>query len=278
MILGVLSITLNINSTANTLEQTMKEMSAMVSERVEQELLAHLNVAEETGLVARLSSDISIAQKQEIINQRVQLHGYQRGDIIGLDGISIFSGNNYNDREYFQHAIKGKVFISNPLISKTTGELTVIVAAPLWERGVPNSQVVEVVYFVPVETFLNDIMANLRVSQNSYAYMLNNEGTIIAHQDIEKIKNAVNIIENSKTDKSLTKLASFEQQMINGEKGFGVYDANNTSMLMAFSPISNTNGWSVAITAPVPDFMKFTNISIFITKIGSKAHCFGYGI
>ena len=33
-------------------------------------------------------------------DERVAMHGFQRGNIIGADGCSIFDGNDYSDREY----------------------------------------------------------------------------------------------------------------------------------------------------------------------------------
>ena len=57
-----------------------------------------------------------------------------------------------------KQAMEGKVYVSEPLISKITGELSIMVAAPLYSEGKHGSQIVGVVYFVPPETFLNDIV------------------------------------------------------------------------------------------------------------------------
>ncbi len=59
------------------------------------------------------------------------MHNFQRGNIIGIDGISIFDGKDYSDREYVQQAMQGNVYVSEPLVSKITGELSIMVAAPL---------------------------------------------------------------------------------------------------------------------------------------------------
>jgi len=267
MVLGVCTIVLNIDSTVNTLDQTLTEMVKVTSGLVSEKLEAHANVAMETGCVARLSSDMSVAEKQEIINQRVENHDYQRGNILDLNGRSIFDGEDYSDRDYFQHAIQGETFISDPLISKVTGEMTIIVAAPLWKGGVPNSKVVGVVYFVPHETFLNDIVSNVHISENCYAYMLNKSGTVIAHLDMDQVKENVNVIESAKTDTALKSLAAIEQRMVEGDSGFQTYDAGKTNMFLAYSPVSQTNGWSLAISAPRADFMASTNQSILITVV-----------
>ncbi len=203
-------------------------------------------------------------EKKAIIDQRAKTHGYQRGNIIGPDGISIFDGKDYSDRDYVRHALEGEAFISDPLISKITGELTIIVAAPLWEGGIPGTNVAGVVYFVPPETFLNDIVSSLKVSGNAYSYMLNKAGTVIAHPDMEMLANKVNTIENAKTDASLEQLAGLEQKMVDGENGYGSYGSGRGSYFLAYAPVPATDGWSIALTAPMADFMHTTQNAVYI--------------
>ena len=266
--LGGISIWLNISSTQDTLEQTMTELAQVAADRVEQELQSNVNVAVEAGCVARLASaDVSVADKRAIISQRAQTHGYQRGNLLDRSGRSLFDGNDYSDRDYYQHAIKGDVWVSEPLVSKVTGELTIIVAAPLWQGGIPDTQVVGVVYFVPPETFLNDIVAGLQVSAGGSAYILNREGTTIAHKNMDNVKNRENTAQDAKTDPALKSLAALEAEMTQGKSGFGTYTYGGVSKFLAYSPLSKTDGWSIGVNAPVQDFMGSTNRGIFLTVL-----------
>ena len=71
-------------------------------------------------------------------------------------------------------------------------------------------------YFVPNETFLNDIVASLQVSPNGSAYILNNAGYTIAHKNMDNVKNRENTQEDAKTDKKLKDLAALEVRMTLG--------------------------------------------------------------
>ncbi len=105
---GTTSITLNYSSTLMTVEQLMTQTANLAGERVEQELLAYRNVAMDTGRVTQLSDpEVPVEEKKAIIDERVSLHGFQRGNVIGADGISIFDGKDYSDREYVQQAMEG---------------------------------------------------------------------------------------------------------------------------------------------------------------------------
>lgn len=266
VIIGVISALLNFFSTMNLLEQTMTETVQIAAERVEQELSAYCNIVYEVGCIKQLSDEqVSVEQKQALINQRAQVHGFQRGNILDANGNSIFDGNNYSDREYYQAAIKGQRFISEPLVSKVTGEFTVIIAAPIWKDGVPGSSVVGVVYFVPVGTFLNDIVTSIEISKGSGAYILNGSGTTIAHPDMEKVTNEENAIEQAKTNSGLKHLAELSEKMIAGESGYGSYMYSGQTKVLAYAPISGTNNWSIGISAPITDFLGTTFLSIVVT-------------
>lgn len=130
---GSSSIALNYNSTMSTVEQMMTETAVLAAGRAQQELMAYKNAVMEIGCIPELAdSDVPLEEKRAIIDDRVAMHGFQRGNIIGMDGISIFDGKDYSDREYVRQALQGNVYVSEPLISKITGELSIMVAAPLY--------------------------------------------------------------------------------------------------------------------------------------------------
>lgn len=266
ILLGTLTSFLIFSSTQDTLEMTMEQISDAAAGKVQAELEAIKNVAVETGCVARLSDDsLTKEEKQAIIDQRAKGHGYQRGNVLNLDGKSILDGVNYSDREYFKQAKAGKAWVSDPLISKKTGAMTVVVAAPIWQDGVSGGLVVGVVYFVPNETFLNDIVSEIQVSENGGAYMLNKQGTAIADQNMEVVASQRNTTEEAKTDDSLAALAALEGKMTGGETGFGQYTYNGVTKFLAYTPIEDTDGWSLAINAPMNDFMDSTFRAIVVT-------------
>ncbi|WP_312649049.1 methyl-accepting chemotaxis protein [Aminipila sp.] len=268
VIVGGTSILLNYNSTVSLLEQVMLESSKLASDRVSKELVSYQNIAIEAGSVARLAnSETPITDKENLIDQKAKTYGFQRGNILDATGKSIFDGKDYSDREYFQMGMDGKAFISTPLISKTTGELTIVIAAPLWESGIPGTKVVGVVYFIPKETFLNDIMASINISKHSEAYMIDAEGDTIADVDLDTIKNNENIEKMAKTDSSLKEQADLHAKMKSGKGGFDTYKINGDKRILAYEPVESREGWTIGISAPLKDFMSATMRSLIATGI-----------
>ena len=260
---GAFSIALNYDSTMSTVEQMMSETAVLAAGRVQQELTAYKNVVIEVGCIPQLSNpDVSTEEKQAIINGRAAMHNFQRGNIIGTDGISIFDGKDYSDREYVRQALQGNVFVSEPLISKITGKLSIMVAAPLYAEDNGKS-IVGVVYFVPQETFLNDIVSAIQIGENSRAYMINKSGDTIADITLETIT-VQNIEAEAQSNPTLQELADIHAEMRHGKNGFGSYVNGEDKMFAAYASVPDTDGWSIAVTAPQVNYLAAMRDAIII--------------
>ena len=273
IVVGASSITLNYRSTIATVDQMMSETAVLAAERIEQELTAYKNVAMDTGCIPQLTDrDVTLEEKRAIIDERVEMHGFQRGNIIGANGCSIFDGKDYSDREYVKQAMAGTVYVSEPLVSKITGELSIMVAAPLYQNGSRSSAIVGVVYFVPPETFLNDIVSSIKVSEHSQAYMINKSGDTIADVTLDTITTQ-NIEREAQSDKSLKELAAIHSEMRQGKNSFGSYRAADGARFAAYAPVGGTDGWSVAVTALKTDYLADTyfgmilNVAVIVVSI-----------
>ena len=267
VLVGTVSITLNYKNTVSTVDRMLSETAVLAAARISQELTAYKNVAMDTGYVPQLSdSTVPVEEKRAIMDERIRMHGFQRGNIVGANGISIFDGNDYSSREYVQQAMKGNVYVSEPLVSKVTGELSIMVAAPIYAGGSQNGRIAGVVYFVPPETFLNDIVSSIQVSENCRAYMINKSGDTIADTTLETITTQ-NIEREAQADASLSKLAAIHAEMRQGKSGFDDYNTPEGPRYTAYAPVAGTDGWSVAITAMKKDYLTDTYVGMFLNVL-----------
>ncbi len=278
---GLSGIIPSYKSTLSTVEHMMNQTAVLAAERVAQELNAYKNAAMDTGCIPQLSDpDVSLEEKQALIKERCEMHQFQRGNIISPNGHSIFDGKDYSDREYVRQALKGNVYVSEPLVSKITGELSIMAAAPLYSEGVYGSSIAGAVYFVPKETFLNDIVSSIHIGENSRAYMINKSGSTIADLTLDTIT-VQNIKSEAENDSSLQELAQIHALMRKGENGFGSYTsivqneerAKEEKMFIAYAPVPGTDGWSIAVTAPQLNYLAASqkamaiNIAVIVVSI-----------
>ena len=254
--LVILTVILNLSSTMRTLEDDMLVVAEISADRIKEELRVTTTIVSELGCSYQLSSPVfTQEQKQQYINQRVEAYGMVRGKLIGSNGICAADGTDYNDREYFKRSMQGEVVVSDPVIAKTDGKLSVIISAPVYEGGDKDGEIIGVVFVVPDPEFLNDICAAISISEHSGCYLLGSTGITIAHSDSAIAQEQKNNIELSQTDSSLKGIAKIEQQMLKGETGYGTYFRKGAYTLQAYAPIDGTNGWMVAVDAPVTDFL-----------------------
>ena len=267
LILGTTSIFMSYQSSLSQLETSMEGTARVTADRIEQELDAYRNVAVSFGSRSDIAGEeMTAAEKESLMNQWAQKYNMERANILDVTGKSLFDGNDYSDRDYFQQCIRGETYISTPVRSKVTGELTIIVAAPLWQNGVVDSSVAGVVYFVPHETFLNDIMTSIHISDNSGAYMIDKNGYTIADTTMDTVATQ-NIEQEAQQDSSLSALAAAHSQMRAGQMGVDTYTIGGVHKIIAYAPVENADGWSVAITAPTSDFMQATIRSIVVLAV-----------
>lgn len=267
IILGFIACITNYKNSMHILSNTLNETSSVAANQIAAELRELSNVAWETGCTARLANpDISDEAKKEILEQKKEYYKFSSFSLIHTTGYSIFEEADLSNQIYFKEAMKGISYISDPMLSTVTNESIIIIASPLWENGIPNTNVMGVVTFSIPGTKLSTIVNSIQIGKKGSAYMLNSEGITIAHKD-SSIIGVENVAELAKTDSSLKALAKLEQRMVSGEDASGTYSYNGKKKLLSFSPVPNTPGWSVAICVEISEFLSYFYLSLGLTVL-----------
>ncbi|ATW27961.1 methyl-accepting chemotaxis protein [Candidatus Formimonas warabiya] len=224
------------------------DASKLVANKVQRDLAVLEGVTQMEAVKTMDFSKLAVLLK----DQEKRL-GYASMGVAALDGILRMSdGNisNISDQECFLKAVAGQETVTDPVMSDHTSALVVMEAVPIFgeDKNVRGVLVAEL-----SATHLNSITSEIRYGKNGYAYMINKEGTTVAHPDYNLVLNRENRIKNGK-DPELAKLIDLEKRMIKGEKSAGEYRYKGIEKYMAFSPVPNT-GWFVAVTVPKSDVM-----------------------
>lgn len=269
-LITLLSAIFSLKSTAQSTQKTLTETAKVAASYIAAELETYQAVVQETGALPSLSDpSLSPEEKMAIVDQKIKYYGFARGNIVDANGISPVDGLDLSEREYFKESMKGNSWISEPAVSKSTGEVVIMVSAPIWKGGVPNSEVVGVVYFTQTSKLITDLVREIKVGDSGTAYILNKAGTTIAHHDDTIVQNFENTQEMAASDPKLKPLADLEARMTNGETGFGEYSYGGIEKYLAFAPIDIPSKWSIAISAQKYEFVQYTYQSVIISSIAS---------
>lgn len=254
IILGVVTSVLSYISSISAVSETINNTSSVAADYVSAALGQYVAIAYETGSIARLAdSERTAEEKAAILNQRINDHDFDGGYILDSNGVDMITGENLSDREYFKEGMKGNTYISTPAYSNVTNTVSYVVSAPLWEGGIPDTKPVGVVVYVPNGEFLNDIMRSIKIGEGGTAFMLDANGITIAdvNSELVGIEDSVAL---GDTNPKLKKYSNICKKMIKGEDGTGTYSYNGKTKVVAYSPVPDTDGWSIGIAAVRNEF------------------------
>lgn len=156
-----------------------------------------------------------------------------------LDGSTVYLG----DREYVKNAFAGETNMSEVIISRTTNEPVMMVAAPIKK----NKEIVGVLIARINGYYLSEITDSIAFGETGYAYIINEQGTFLAHKDRDLVLNAVNYIQLAKEDSSHNAQAKIIQKLLDNKQGVFMYNHDGENRYMAYETLSN--GWTIALGA-----------------------------
>ncbi|MBB5336725.1 methyl-accepting chemotaxis protein [Pectinatus brassicae] len=189
---------------------------------------------------------------------------------ISLNGQGIMSSGkrgNYTDRDYFKKCVQTqKAVVSNPLVSKSTGKLSVVVAAPVRKDGQFNGVIVGTVAL----DRLSDMMKKLKFLQTGYGQIADNAGVVIAHPTSPNLVGKLNLSSTTISpdlklaDKELDKnLVDLFMQARDNHQVAGKYTFAGKKRLAVMAPINLPGGqrWVISVVAPESEvYQKVTHL------------------
>ncbi|MHB8157991.1 MAG: methyl-accepting chemotaxis protein [Desulfocucumaceae bacterium] len=248
--IGCLSF-LSFQKTKNILTATLEESIFQTSQSSGREIGAWVNTRKtEISLLAnspvlRTGSKTSI---KSYLSTEIQRNNYEMFFVADRKGNSYTTMNSTDyigDQNYFIKVLDtDQTFISDPLLSKTSGKLIVVVAAPIKKNGAISGVIGGT---VPVED-LSRLISVMQVGTTGYAYITKGDGMYIAHHNRELVMK-YNPLTDSKADPGLVEAT---QKMIKGEHAITHYSLEGTDQYLAFNQVPGTN-WSIAVTAPASE-------------------------
>jgi two-component system, NtrC family, sensor kinase len=162
---------------------------------------------------------------------------------------------NVSDRQHFQKAMAGEVYVSDPTISRTLKQQSIVpISAPVWSTVVnPSSQKTQkpigVMNGVIKIDRLAKIVGNLEYGKGTYAFVLNSQGVPILHPDQRLIGNTDRSAP-SLLDSQDDNLANVAREMVYQKTGIFRTEINEAKVYVAYLPLEQAE-WSIALVIPL---------------------------
>lgn len=236
---------LQYNAALKLLGDNLTTSASIASNYIGQHLQDYQHTITAIGRSEILSGDASVEEKTEYVNDYVETFGLTSANILDKNGVSIIDGTDFSDREYVKKSLSGESNLSELTLSRYTNTYGFSISAPIVDK---TNAIVGVVYFRMDMNYIQNILESFHATDESYSYIIDENGVVIAHPDKEVIQ-TLNLHEQKNG------LELIAEQLAKKEIGTGDYQYNNHSVKCGYSPIVNTNGWSLVIATSTESIM-----------------------
>lgn len=264
-------------------EKSMSQLAMEASQAVNAGINQYLNSLEAVAanqLFSNMEDMESFDQKVvDILQKETKRAGYSYMAFVNTAGQAIYEDGGHSDlskEDYIIKGLNGERVVSDPMVIKGN-QIIMVYAVP-----VINGTKVEGVLIGLRDAYeLGELASQITYGESGTAYIMNRYGHTIAHSDKEKLASVLNQVAaqtgkdsesaadgvssatlsaDAVTSASVTEgedqqgqnllgfenFDQFQQDMANGNVGFGEYKSDGITKYMGYAPIGEL-GWSFAL-------------------------------
>lgn len=254
---GLLSTLITRNSTMSAIEKNLSETTRLAAVAAQNMISTYtLTIAEAASNPILTDSAASPEDKQAYLQTKADAYYMRFGGMTDAAGFDAFHQADVSREPFFQAAVKGNAYMSTPYIQGD--DMFLVVSAPIKADGIVQG----IVYFQCDTTLLSSMVEDIQIGEEGEAYILDKDGTTIAHRDRQIMLTQENIIRlaaENPSNRDYKTLAAIESSMTAGETGLErfSYASDHSKNIQGYTPIPGTDGWSIAVNIDEDEFMSY---------------------
>jgi methyl-accepting chemotaxis protein len=243
--------------------------STIIKAEIEERLLEK---ADDVGDLVRSRLDTRLKELEAISNQEViktmdwnQIQGVlesetERTDfatiaLVQSDGLTNYINGNtldLGDRNYVQEAFSGNSYVSDMLISRAINEPVAMASVPIRRDG----KIVGALIARMLGEDVINIITDVKLKEHGTAFMFNNSGTVVAHQNRDYVMEQLNPIQEN--DSKYQNLANYMSNAINNKSGFSSYNFGEQELYAGYTEVEGTD-WIISVSAAAEEVLAGLN-------------------
>jgi methyl-accepting chemotaxis protein len=267
-ILATVSVLESLGAAKDNIDVALLQTATLSAEVVEQKLTV-LKVSAESIANRNVIRGGNWQVQRQAMTDEIRRYGFLGMGIVDKNYIAKYPDGTTADlsgRGYAQLAFQGETVFSNVIISRVTNSAVIMLATPI--RDLRDSTQINSVLIIrlPV-TILSDVTDTIRYGKGGYAYMIDETGALIAHDNREFVMDSRNFIKEAKDNPEYRLLAAMLTRMTKGETGTDQYYFMGHDRYFAYAPVKGTP-WSLAVGAQASDiFVRINSMRNIIIGI-----------
>ncbi|MDD5475012.1 MAG: methyl-accepting chemotaxis protein [Syntrophales bacterium] len=248
--IGILSYVQASRALQTQVEENIPLMARDASKLIRSTLDRHLAVVTELAGNPDIRS-MDWDRQLPVLEGAIARLGYFQFGVVLPDGnITLNDGaqTNVRDRAYFREAISGRSDISDVFMHRVLNRPVMTIAVPIRE----GREVSGILLAILDATWLSETTDTIGYGARGYSYIIDGNGTMIAHANRDFVRNQTNFIEEARTNSEYAQLAAMFQRMTRGESGFDEYPFMGSHRFFGYAPVEGMS-WSIAVGAHKAD-------------------------
>ena len=255
---GVLAARVARTTVTERIALQLTDNAKNIAELVDARLDAVFQILENTAKMPQLRSSALSRREQLVLLQREAALSSRIEEFVIADagGMCYASGDisaPVIDREWFNHAIQGKKFISEPLLSKGSAQTMITFSVPIYGEA---GSVIGVLAADTKASLLSEDIADIVVGDTGFCYIIGEKGDTIAHPDYSVVEAGSNRQKEAASNADFSSIASFEKQAQESlVPAVGYFNYDGERKIASYAKLKAAN-WTVIINAPMNEFMR----------------------
>lgn len=255
-VLGAVSLNRASNSLSQQSEKALLSLAYEGAKFVRSEIQTSVKVLEAIASREDIES-MDWDLQREVLRRQIEERDFIDIAIVALDGAARYVNRgavHLGNTEYIQRAFNGETNIVDLSVNKGTNVVTLIYATPIKV----NDKVVGALVGYENGDTLSLIAEDTGFGNEGYAYIIDNDGTILGHPDQRMVFSQFNPIKESEEDESLKSIAEMFEKTTSRKRGLYQYIYEGNEYYAGYAPIEDTD-WTFVFTSNKADYLEPIN-------------------
>lgn len=267
LLLGYISITRSEKALEAEAGQAMLKLAEQAADTIDARINANVYVLQSLAtwdLIMGIKDNRETTLEEKINALKGELKwaselGFIQFGIIDKNGSACFTNGKRLDvgsPDYLKKALQGNpVILSSSILSEIDPASSSAIVYPIYHYA--DGEITGVLVGIISQQELNEMVKNISYGKSGYAFIVNENGKIIAHKYFSG--SVGNIPELEKENKIPASLSRILLDMSKGQSNINSYMVRNEKKIIAYAPIKNTK-WSIAVTAPQAEVIEKASV------------------
>lgn len=257
LIVGLAPAVANFYASKTEAEKTFTSVVESAATAIELELQYITSVVRELGTNPILNDeDVTLEELNNFLANKAATYDYVSIYVTNTAGMSNV-GANFAEYDFFKEAVKGNIYFSEPMITREGDGTHIMVAAPIWQDGLPNTEIVGTVCAVIDGYILTEIISSIHVGKTGSLYIIDSEGYTIADEDYENVMNRENSILQADEDPVTAVFAEADKSALSGVPIFTSVNYEGDNYFLYSMPFG-AGGWAISGMGEVFEYLDAT--------------------